>query len=59
MEIVMVNMITDPCTVGGSSHPIHLHRHTFHIHDVDYPEYGQFKRANNDIGCILEDGRFL
>ena len=62
MEIVIVNINTDPCSPGGTSHPVHLHGHTFYIHDVGYPENndtGQFKRANGDIECVLEDGRSL
>lgn len=59
VEIVMVNIDTDPTNTGGTSHPIHLHGHTFYIHDVGYPRYnstGQFQLANDAIECILENG---
>ena len=58
VEIVMVNIDTDAFSPGGTSHPIHLHGHTFYVHDVGYPEYtpdGQFQKANDNIECVLED----
>ena len=59
VEIVMVNIDTDANSPDGNSHPIHLHGHTFYVHDMGYPEHnstGQFLKANGDIECILEDG---
>jgi len=58
VEIVMVNIDTDPTNTGGTSHPIHLHGHTFYVYGIGYPSYnstGQFERANDDIQCILKD----
>ena len=59
VEIVMINRNNDPTGLRGTSHPIHLHGHTFYVHDVGYPMYNfsvQFQKANDDIECVLEDG---
>ena len=40
--------------MGSSSHPIHLHGHTFHVVHVGYPEYNdnaEVKTQSSDIRC--------
>jgi len=40
--------------VGSSSHPIHLHGHTFHVVHIGYPNYDQnaeVETPNSDIHC--------
>ena len=42
-----------------SSHPVHLHGHTFHVIKLGYPQYnvdGTYSSPNQDVECIKHKG---
>ena len=62
VDIVITNYPRDQTTPGSesmpeSSHPVHLHGHSFYVVMVGYPNYtsdGKYYSPNEDIECIEE-----
>ena len=55
VEFVFVNRIVSN-SAFGSSHPIHMHGHSFYVVKAGYPNYdkdGKFVSPNDDIECIV------
>ena len=55
----MSNIMCSPNTTNetDSSHPIHLHGHSFYVVKIGYPEYdanGCYSSANPDITCTVD-----
>ena len=58
LDLVITNSPgTKPPDNPESSHPVHLHGHSFYVVKVGYPDYypnGTYKSPNKDIECIVE-----
>ena len=58
VKIVLINMPGDGYTGDPeSSHPVHLHGHSFYVIEVGYPTYneGSFSPQNDNICCTRQD----
>ena len=59
VDLVITNSPgTKPPNNPESSHPVHLHGHSFYVVKVGYPEYhpnGTYKSPNQDIECVVEE----
>ena len=60
VELVITNRPSN--TFAGhreSSHPVHLHGHSFHIVKLGYPQYdkdGTYSSPNQEIECVKHEG---
>ena len=58
-EFVLTNFPRQPEESPESSHPVHLHGHSFYVVKVGYPMYnystGYYMSQNEDIECIVEE----
>ncbi|XP_065890125.1 uncharacterized protein [Dysidea avara] len=59
LDLVITNSPgTKPPNNPESSHPVHLHGHSFYVVKIGYPEYysnGTYQSPNQDIECIVEE----
>ena len=58
VELVLTNYLRMNVLDIESSHPVHLHGHSFYVVKIGYPDYnelGIYKSPNPDITCTVDD----
>ena len=58
VELVLTNYPSINASEPESSHPIHLHGHSFYVVKIGYPEYndlGYYVSSNPDITCTVDE----
>ena len=57
MVITNININVDERLTRGSSHPVHLHGHSFYVVKIGYPNYddGTISSFNEDVACFGKD----
>ena len=58
MVITNININVPERLTRGSSHPVHLHGHSFYVVKIGYPSYhenGAISSFNEDVTCFRED----
>ena len=61
VELVVTNINYDieDRLFRGSSHPVHLHGHSFYVVNTGYPDYdskGAISTFNDDVVCVAKNG---